>query len=384
MKELQKQLITWRRALHQIPELGLHLPQTTQYIKSCLDEMNITYQSYDDISCIVATIGQGDKCFLLRSDIDGLPISETSSYPFASKNGCMHACGHDFHGAILLGAAKILKEHEEALNGCVKLLFQAGEETTEGATAILQKGILEEPKVEAALAFHVNALIPCGVVSTGKEAMSATHGFRITFNGKGGHGSMPEKCIDPLNAAIQLYLAFQSLIAREISASEEAVLTIGQLHAGTRPNIIPESVYLEGTLRTFHKDIKEYLVQRMKEVTKGIAQTYRCQSTYETLFDCNPLITDDVISEYVEQSMLKVEPNIIIQKDGHSMASEDFAEFSQRVPSAHYMIGAAPIDETKRFGLHHPQIEFNEDVLLLGARIYAQAAIDFCNKETSS
>lgn len=244
---------------------------------------------------------------------------------------------------------------------------------------MLEKGVLDYPKVDVALVFHVNALIPYGIVSTGREAMSATHGFSITFNGKGGHGSMPEKCIDPLNAAVQLYLAFQSLIAREISASDEAVLTIGQIHAGSRPNIIPVCANLQGTLRTFRKDIKDYLMKRMQEVAQGIAQTYRCELEYEILFDCEALITDDDVSAKVEQSMKKIDPNLIIKKDGHCMASEDFAEFSQRIPAAHYMIGAAPIDESKRFGLHDPRIEFNEDVLLLGASIYAQSAMDFVN-----
>lgn len=376
----EQELINWRRTLHQMPEIGLKLPKTIQYIRNALDEMGIHYQCYDEVSSIVATIGSGDRCFMLRSDIDALPIQEESGVSFQSRNGCMHACGHDLHGAILLGAAKLLKAREAELKGTVKLLFQGGEETTEGAVAMLERGVLENPHVDAALAIHVNALIPLGVVSTGKEAMSATHGFRITFTGKGGHGSMPEVCIDPINAAVQLYLAFQSLISREISASQEAVLTIGQLSAGDVPNIIPSTAQLQGTLRTFRKDVKEYLIARMQEVTAGIGQTYRCQAQYEILFDCDSLITDDALSAQVESSMRKINSQIIIRKDGHCMASEDFAEFSQRVPAAHYMVGAAP-SEDKRFGLHDPRIDFHEDALLFGALFYAQAAYDWCNQD---
>lgn len=378
--QLHKQLITWRRKLHQIPERGIKLPQTISYIKSQLDEIGITYQSYDDVSCIVATIGEGDQCFLLRSDIDALPIQEQTTLSFKSNNDCMHACGHDLHGAILLGAAKLLKAKEHDLKGKVKLLFQGGEETTEGAIAMLERGLLTEPKVDAAFAVHVNALIPFGEVSTGKEAMAGTHGFSIRFFGKGGHGSMPDKCIDPINAAVQLYVAFQSLIAREVNASDEAVLTIGQFHAGDAPNIIPVSACLKGTLRTFHKDVKDKLVKRMQEVTQGIAQTYRCEAEYEILFDCNSLITDDVVTASIINSMKKVDGDLNIDQNAHWMGSEDFAEFSQRVPASHFMLGAAPIDETKRYALHDPRIEFNEDALLLGAMIYAQAAIDYFNE----
>lgn len=374
---LQEKLITWRRALHQIPECRLDLPNTYAYIKEQLDEMNVAYTGYDDVCCIVAMIGEGERCFMLRSDIDALPLTEESSVSFKSTNGCMHACGHDLHAAILLGAAKILKENESSLNGRVMLFFQAGEESTQGAIAMLEKGLLVNPRVDAAFAVHVNPLIPYGVLKTGKEAMAGTLGFSITIHGKGGHGSSPEICIDPINAAVQVYLAFQSIIAREVSASNEAVLTIGQFNAGDAANIIPARAVLKGTLRTFKPAVKEYIVQRMKEVTQGVAQTYRCTADFEVKIDCNSLITDDETTACMKESMLKVNPELILEDDGHWMGSEDFAEFSQRIPSSHFMLGAAPLDENKRYSLHDPRVEFNEDAILLGAEIYAQCAVDW-------
>lgn len=379
-KELQEQLVEWRRALHQIPERGIELPQTMAFIREKLDAMQVSYQYYEDISCIVATIGCGEKCFLLRSDVDALPVTEEADVAFKSINGCMHACGHDLHGTILLGAAKLLKDKEKELNGTVKLLFQSGEEPLLGAKAVIDKGIMENPKVGAGLAMHVNATIPLGTVSTGKEAMSAIDGFQITLTGKSGHGSMPEACVDPINAAVQVYLAFQSLIARETSGSEEAVLTIGQLVAGEAPNIIPTHAQLQGTLRTFRREVRDRLVKRMKEVVCGVAQTYRCQYEYKVLHECAALITDDHVTESVEKSMRQIAPQICILKDGHSMVSEDFAEFSERVPCAHFMIGAAPEQEDKRFGLHDSRIEFHEDVLSLGAAVYAKAAMDWLSE----
>jgi amidohydrolase len=371
---MQAQLVAWRRDLHRMPETGIHLPQTMAYIQEKLEEMGIACTLYEDISCITATIGSGDKCFLLRSDVDALPVAEEADVPFKSVNGCMHGCGHDLHGTILLGAAKLLKEHEQELKGTVKLLFQSGEEVFLGAKSAIAAGVLENPRVNAAMAMHVIAMMPVGVLMTGKEAMSAVDGFRITLIGHGGHGSMPELAVDPINAAVQVYLALQSLIAREKSGSEEAVLTVGQFAAGEASNIIPERAVLQGTLRTFRKDVRERLTKRIREVVEGVAATYRCQAEYEELFSCSSVITDDAVTASVEKSIRKIAPQFHFLGRAHGMGSEDFAEITQRVPSSYVMMGAGPAQESKRLGQHNPKVEFNEDVLSIGAAIYAQVA----------
>ena len=379
---LQEQLVTWRRALHQIPETGIRLPQTMQYIRQRLEEMGISYELHEDISCITATIGSGGKCFLLRSDVDALPVAEEADVPFRATNGCMHGCGHDMHGTILLGAARLLKDHESELKGTVKLLFQSGEEIFLGAKSAIAAGVLENPRVDAAFAMHVIAMMPMDLIFTGKQAMSAVDGFKITLIGHGGHGSMPEYTVDPINAAVQVYLALQSLIAREIGGSEEAVLTVGQFTAGEASNIIPERAVLQGTLRTFREDVRQRLVKRIREVVGGVAMTYRCRYEYEELFSCASVCTDDAVNAAVEKSIRKIVPGITIQKNAHGMGSEDFAEITQRVPSAYYTIGAGPEDESRRLGQHNPKIEFNEDVLSVGAAIYAQAAMDWLEENS--
>lgn len=378
--ELQSQLVEWRRALHQIPEVGMNLPQTITFIKERLDELGVTYKAYEDISCIEATIGSGEKCFLLRSDVDALPVVEEADVPFKSTNGCMHGCGHDMHGTILLGAAKLLKAHENELRGTVKLLFQSGEEVFKGAKAAIEAGVLENPHVDAAFAMHVIAMIPTGVMMTGKEAMASVDGFKITLTGHGGHGSMPELCADPINAAVQVYLALQSLIAREVGGTEEAVLTIGQLAAGDVANVIPERAVLQGTLRTFKKDVRERIVKRIKEVAQGVALTYRCEMDYEVLSACPSVITDDDVTAQVEESVKSLNLQAQIMHGAHGMGSEDFAEITDRVPSAYYMMGAGPEDPEKRLGQHNPKIEFNEDVLSTGVAIYAKVAMDWLEK----
>ena len=372
---LKEELIRWRRALHRMPEVGTQLPRTMAYIQQRLEEMGIDYRLHRDISCIEATVGTGGKCFLLRSDVDAIPIPEETDLPFRSENGCMHGCGHDLHGTVLLGAAKLLKAHEQELKGTVKLLFQSGEEVFQGAKAAVEAGVLE--KVDAAFAMHVIAMMPVGVIMTGKEAMASVDGFKITLKGHGGHGSMPETGIDPINAAVQVYLALQSLIAREIGGTEEAVLTIGQLTAGEAANVIPERAVLQGTLRTFDPAVRQRLCRRIREVTAGVAATYRCQWEYEVLSACPSVITEDAVTQSVEQSIRSVVPQFHILGGAHGMGSEDFAEIAQRVPAAYYMMGAGPQDETKRLGQHNPKIEFNEEVLPIGAAIYAQAAADW-------
>lgn len=378
--QLQAQLVQWRRDLHRMPETGINLPQTMQYICDRLEEMQIPYKLHKDISCVEATIGSGEKCFLLRSDVDALPVAEEADVPFRSANGCMHGCGHDLHGTILLGAAKLLKDHEQELEGTVKLLFQSGEEVFLGAKSAIAAGVLENPRVDAAFAMHVIAMMPVGVLMTGKEAMSAVDGFKITLIGHGGHGSMPETAVDPINAAVQVYLALQSLIAREIGGSEEAVLTIGQFAAGEASNIIPERAVLQGTLRSFREDVRQRLLKRIREVVAGVAMTYRCQYDYEELFSCASVITDDTLTAAVEKSIRKITPQFHILGGAHGMGSEDFAEITQKVPSSYYMMGAGPAEESKRLGQHNPKVEFNEDVLGIGAAIYAQAAADWLHE----
>lgn len=374
---LAGQLTTWRRTLHAYPETGIHLPKTMAYIAGELEKLNISYKLHEDISCIEATVGSGEKCFLLRADVDGLPMQEETDLPFRAENGCMHSCGHDLHGAMLLGAAKLLKDHEGELPGTVKLLFQSGEEVFLGAKSAIEAGVLENPKVDAAFAMHVIAMMPLGVVMTGKQPMASVDGFRITLTGHGGHGSMPEAAIDPINAAVQVYLALQSLIAREIGGTEEAVLTVGRFTAGDAPNIIPQRAELQGTLRTFDPKVRQRLRQRMEEISVAVAAAYRCKGEYESLFACASVVTEDDLTGQIERTVRKLLPQFHVLGGAHGMGSEDFAEITQQVPSAYFMLGAGPDDEAQRLGQHNPKILFHEDVLPLGAAIYAQAALDW-------
>jgi len=349
-QEMNDLLIKWRRDLHQIPETDLELPKTVEYISKRLDEMNVEYKVFPEVSVIIAQIGKGDKCFLLRNDMDALPVEEETGLEFASKNGCMHGCGHDLHATILLGAAKILKAYEEELPGVVKLLFQPGEETFRGAKAAV-------------------------------EAMASVYGFKITLTGRGGHGSAPEGCIDPINAGVEVYHALQALIARECPPSAEAALTIGQFTAGNAANVIPERCVLQGTLRTFNEEVRTMLIRRINEIVPAVAAAYRTTCEIEELSNV-PSVTcnEELNAEYIKSVESLENPGTTINGGFHVMGSEDFAVISAKIPTSYFVVGAGVEDQSKWKGQHNPKILFNEKALPLGAAMYAKIAMDWLAK----
>lgn len=376
-REMKEELVGWRRALHQIPEIGTHLPKTVEYVTARLEEMGIAYKVYEDCSCVTATLGNGGKCILLRSDMDGLPIKEESGEPFASVNGCMHACGHDFHAATLLGVAKMLKAYEEELKGTVKLIFQSGEETFAGASAAVKHGIMENPKVDAAFAAHVFGSLPVNTIVYGIHEMASVYGFRIRIQGKGTHGSSPETGVDPINVGVHIYLGLQELISREISARDEATLTIGHFDAGSAANILPDSAMLEGTLRTFDPEVRKFMISRIHEIVEGTAKTYRASAAIEVLSDVPTVICDRSFMNMVADSIKELDPSVAHSESMHLMGSEDFAFYSELVPSMFCGIGAGVEDPSRWAGQHNPKIVFNEDALPLAAALYVKVAADW-------
>ena len=389
-------LARWRHDLHQIPELGNDLPQTSAYIQARLTEMGIPYRTLVGGSCVVGLIGAGAAAaaasdgtctdtqagtvIMLRGDMDALPVTEESGEPFASTNGCMHACGHDMHATALLGAARLLKARETELvreNATVKLLFQPGEETFEGARAAIADGLFENPRPQAAFAMHVNSQSPVGLVLYGSPALSGVYGFRVTLQGKGGHGSSPEICIDPITAGVHVHLALQELIAREVPAAKEVALTVGKFAGGQAANVIPDTCVLEGTLRGFDVELMAHLKARIAEVVNGVAATYRTPATIETLSDVPPLVLDDAMTAAALGYVGAALPQATFMPLFHAMASEDFALISSEIPSAYFTVGAAATDATEHFAQHHPKARFDDAELPLGAAAYAAVALGY-------
>lgn len=375
-QQMESELISWRRHIHQFPEVGLELPETVAFVQNELEKMKVSYHTYEDCSCVVAQIGTGGRCLLLRADMDALPLKEESGEPFASINGCMHACGHDMHTTILLGAAKILKKHEHELKGTVKLLFQSGEEIFAGAKKAVEAGVLENPTVDAAMALHVNTT-PESTIACGIHPMSSVYAFRIKVRGKGAHGSMPHDGIDPINTLVHIYIALQEVLAREVSAMDQAVLTIGKIQSGSAANILPDGGEMEGTLRTFRPDLRKVLIERIDEIVHSVSRTYRTEAEIEVLSDVPAVVCDEQLLNEALESLKELGNMTPISTTVQTMGSEDFAVISEKVPSIFFALGALPQESTVIYGLHNPKIKFSEKSLSTGVAIFTKIAMDW-------
>ncbi|MGN0691403.1 MAG: M20 family metallopeptidase [Oscillospiraceae bacterium] len=374
-KNLKDELTENRRYFHKTAEVGLDMPIAQQYVMDKLTEYGL-----EPKRCghgVTALLGQGAPVLMLRADMDALPMEEMSGESFACTSGHAHACGHDFHAAMLLSAAKLLKQSEPQLKGTVKLMFQPAEETFEGSRDMIANGVLESPHVDAALAFHVapGKMLPgLFMYNAGGVMMNSVDGFRIDIRGKGGHGAYPNLSVDPLNMGAHIYLALQELIAREANPERTCVLTVGQLHGGNAANIIPDTAFMEGTLRTNDKAEREKLVRRISETAKGIAAVYGGSAEITVLSDVPPLICDKEFTEEMagymnELGIAKPYP------DMKANASEDFAVIAEAVPSAFMYLSAGFTDERGDYSAHNPKVRFNEDVLPLGAAGLAHCAV---------
>lgn len=373
---LKEQTVAHRRYLHQNAETGLDLPKAKQYVAQTLKSYGLEPEECGH--GITATVGKGEKCILLRADMDALPMAEESGEPFASTNGSAHTCGHDFHAAMLLTAAKLLKEDEAGLKGAVKFMFQPAEETFEGAKDMIENGILENPKVDAALAFHVaSGQMPVGIYMYNGERtmMASVDVFRIELQGKGAHGAYPQNAVDPINIGVHVYLALEALIARETDPEKMCVLTVGKFQAGTAANIIPDRAVLEGTIRTNHRESRALLVRRLQEVAEKTAAVYGGSARVVMTSGVAPLVCDRALTEelagYLSQMGV---PGMVPYPGITASASEDFATVAEAVPSAFVYLSAGYPDQRGSYPAHNPRVRFNEDVCPIGAAGYAFCA----------
>ena len=390
-QRLNGNLLSWRRFLHKNAEIHTDLPITTAYVMERLEEM-----SYKPVeickSGVLATISgkKPGKTILLRGDMDALPIAEETDLEFKSETGNMHACGHDFHTSMLLGAARLLKNHEDEINGTVKLMFQPAEETLTGARLMIDAGILENPKVDAAMMIHVFSGMPMPsgtVVFAGSGVISATSDwFRINIKGKGGHGAMPNTTIDPLNTAAHIHIALGEINSREIDPNDTGVVTVGAMHGGVTSNIIPDTAYLQGTIRTFNSETREFIKKRVVEISEGIGRTFRCEVDVELDKPCNAVVNDKDLMQSIFRCTLDllgpekaVDMEAVTGKAQRMSASEDFGFLSAKTATLMVSIAASFEKDGVVYPQHHPKVLFDEKVLPTGAAVYANAAIEWLN-----
>lgn len=390
-KSMSQELIKKRRYLHENPETEFNLAKTLEFVESELINMG-----YEPIHCgkagLIAIAGgkkQG-KTFLIRGDMDALPIKEESELEFASKNGCMHACGHDMHTTMMLGAAKILKEHEDEINGTVKLMFQPAEEIFEGSNDMIENGVLENPKVDAALMIHVMANSPFRpgsvIVSAPGVSAPAADYFEIKVQGSGCHGSMPNTGVDPISVSAHILLALQEINARELSVTDKAVLTIGTIHAGKASNAIPDTATMGGTIRTYDEETRTFIKGRMTEIAQNTASAFRAKAEVVFGSGCPTLVNDEDLSKCAEkytEELLGKEMAFSVAhltrmargQSSKSAGSEDFAYISHKVPTIMLALAAGQPEKGYCYPQHHPKVKFDEEALPYGSSVYAYLAM---------
>lgn len=379
-----------RRYIHQNAEQHLEMPKTAEYVMNTLRGLGYEPERVGS-SGVMAMAGgkKPGKVFLLRADMDALPIQEESGEPFACQTGSMHACGHDCHAAMLLGAAQLLKVHENEINGTVKLMFQPAEETLAGAKMMIDAGILENPKVDAAMMIHVTGStpLPTGtiMIPDAEAGAAAADWFKISVQGKGGHGAMPDTGVDPLNVLSHIHLAIQAINSREVSPADVAALTVGQMHGGATSNVIPDTAMMSGTLRTLDNSVREFVKRRIVEVSESTAATFRAKATVEyergcPCFEINePLLKE--LSGYAKEMAGKsgVWDMSEAKVKNKNMASEDFSWVSVEVPAVCLSVSTGSPEEGYQYPLHHPKAVFNESALSIGAALYTDLAIKWLN-----
>ena len=377
---IKDDIINYRRTIHKNPEVGSELSQTKKYVMDKLREFGYEPKEICE-SGIVATIegSKPGKTFLLRADMDALPVREATTCEFKSTNGCMHACGHDMHTAMLLGAARLLKQNVDEIEGTVKLVFQPDEEGFTGAKKMIKAGVLENPKVDAAMAMHVHSGTPSNMILCGLgTTIAGCNKFRIVVKGKGCHGAMPELGVDPINIAAHIYLSIQEILVREITATKSAVVTIGKFAGGDAANIIPGEVVMEGTIRSLDKELGEFIFNRINDIVVSTAKMFRGSAELIELASAPPLNNDIDLAKEVTSYVKDLigERSVVLFEQG-GMGSEDFASYSYEVPSVYMMLGAGTKQENALYGesMHNEKVVFNEDILATGAAIHTYSAI---------
>lgn len=393
-QNMHVELVGHRRFLHTHPELGFDLQDTYQYVYDQLTHMGYSTNSYGRKG-LIASCGHANKgkTILLRADMDALPIQEEADMDYKSTNGNMHACGHDTHTAMLLGAAHILKEIEKELNGRVIFLFQPSEETLEGAKDMIEAGVLRDTRPDAALMIHIILGMPFEtgsvIVCDGGVSAPAADYFEVNIQGKGAHGAMPQLGIDPITVAAHIVTSLQEIHARELAMADDAVLTIGSLHAGNAFNAIPDTATLGGTIRCYDEEVRTFIKERMEEIISGIATSFRANATLSFTSGCPTLLNDETLSKKVTGYMKELlgenmafSKNELATASGNAKASkaigsEDFAYFSHEVPSLMLAITGGKPEDGYTYPTHHPKVMFDENVLSYGAAVYAYTAIKY-------
>ncbi len=369
--------------LHAHPELSGEEKETAAYIATELRKMGLEPRENVGgygVTALIRGAGPG-KCLGLRADFDALPIQECTGLPFASRNpGVMHACGHDAHTAMLLGAARVLLKLRDCFSGSVKLIFQPSEEVAaaSGARRMIADGVLEDPKVDAVIGQHVNPFDPTGDIGVRPGPMTAaSDGFVITVHGKGSHASEPDQGVDAVLIGAHVITALQSIISRNVSPFDNSVLTIGKVNAGTRRNIVAETCTLEGTCRNLKPEVRDAVAERMEKIVKGVTEGMGAGYSFSFIRGYSPVVNDPALCDLVVRAASGVLGSEHVHiEEFPEMGGEDFSCFSEKVPGLYYHLGCGRPGEPCQ-GVHNSRFVPDEEALQVGVRLLTASALAY-------
>ena len=377
-----------RRDFHMHPELGFREFRTGGIVAKELESLGIEVTKGVGKTGLVGLL-EGTKpgpTLMLRFDMDALPITEETGAEYASQNnGVMHACGHDGHTAIGLTVAKILHSHREELRGTIKFCFQPSEEgpngeETGGAESMMRDGLLDDPKVDMSLTLHLWNEKPLGWlgVKTG-PIMAGADIFTVHVTGRGGHGAIPDMAVDPIVAAANIVNALQTIVARNVSPLDTAVVSVTNIHGGTAFNVIPPEVKLEGTIRTFDSGVRQRIVERLEQIARGVGEGMDCQVNVQIKRITPALVNHQSVTSTVQSTARRILNKSSLDPDYQTMTAEDMAFMQEKVPGCYFFVGSNNKARGLDYGHHHPKFDFDEEALIQGTALMAAAAVDVLN-----
>lgn len=379
-REIENWIVEIRRELHRHPELMYEEVRTSQLVRKTLDGLGISYRYPVAETGVVASLGQGDgPCVALRADMDALPLHEEADVDFRSEHdGKMHACGHDCHTAMLLGAARILKQHESQIKGTVKLIFQPAEEGGAGGQRMRDEGVLENPDVQRVFGLHVWPQLRAGTIGSRAGTFLAAAGtVEITVRGRGGHAAMPQFAIDPVLVAAKIVTELQSIVSRELDPLDSGVVSITTIHGGDAYNVIPEQVVLRGTIRSLTANGLNRIQRRVSDIADHVAKAHRCQASIEFPGnDYPPTVNDEHCWSIAKQVAAQLSDDVKVEEILPVMGGEDFAFLSERVPGCFVALGVGNPNIGAIHGVHHPRFKVDETALPLGTALHVAFAMN--------
>jgi len=386
IEQLEPELVELRRHFHMYPELGFEEFETAKKVESYLQAIGLeTFRCAGTGVVALIDSGRPGPCLMLRADMDALPITEENDVSYQSqKKGNMHACGHDAHMAMLLVAAKVLVENRFAFKGTIKLVFQPNEEIA-GAVKMIEEGVMDNPKVDAAMAIHIWSLISSGRVSiTPGVVMGGLDVFKMKINGKGGHTGYPHKAIDPVIAAANVIQSVQSIQTRQNNVQNPVIIMFGKVNGGTKANIIPEQVALEGTIRFLHaapQDSDQNPTRKFIRMCEQLCDTYQCSCEINIEHENIPLINDERMVALAKSAAAEVMGGNDMIDHARYIAGEDFSEFLTMVPGVFTFLGCADPDLKTDIAHHNPKFNIDEGVLKKGVELHVKSALTYLNRE---